>query len=107
MSDLDEYWKVSVEECLSELNIQVSKSQFEQMVRDMTLSSEMESEAKGYHFIPDPREAEDSAEIEKLKERIKDLEYREGCFVRSVASRRNCDVTDVYIDNSGQVIYRP
>lgn len=103
----DEYWKISVEESIGELDINLTDDQIILLSNDMYLSSQMESEAKGYHFIPDPVEEENNQTILTLKKQIQELEFNLGCYVSSVAKRRNCEVTDVYLDYSGNVMIHP
>jgi hypothetical protein len=100
---MNEYWKVSLEELLDEHGIVAT----EELIKDIIVVREMESEGCGYINIPNP----ENTEIQDLKNKIKQLVSEHSRQIegirKGVAQRRNVEPSDVSIDSDGNIIYYP
>lgn len=100
---MNEYWKESLEDVFDTHGITPK----EQLLEDIVHIAEMESEACGYHLIPNPM----STEVEELKAKIIEIKSEHdrqiNGVLKGVAERRNVDIGSVTIDKDGLVIYYP
>ena len=83
------YWQTCVEEAVSEIGIVATSEQVAQLAEAMSHISEMESEATGRYFIPNPLET-------RLKETEAKLKRE-----RELIHCRKCDGTGRLQYNSG------
>lgn len=98
-----EYWKASLEEVLDEHGIVLTDN----LLKDILIIREMESEGCGYINIPNP----ENTEIERLKSEIEQIKKRHSHQIEGirngVAKRRNVEPEDVTIDENGHVVFYP
>jgi len=65
--EIDPYWQEAVECALEEAGVAATKEQVAVISQDIERAAGMESEAKGYHNIPNPLQSEVDARDRALK----------------------------------------
>lgn len=104
---MSDYWTISVNELLDEYGLHLDDEKICSFVEDIKMIGEMEFEATGREFIPNPLQAEvDTAKaLLTMKEDTHDRMIRG--IKEGVAARRNVRLQDVSIDADGMVTYYP
>ena len=104
MSKNNTYWGTCIDELLGDLGIELGDKR-EEFIKGVMSIAEMESEACGDYFIPNPL----SDRVRELEDKIK---VKERSFDRiihgikkRVAESRNVAISDVTIDNDGYIEY--
>jgi len=98
---MSDYWEESLKEIFSDHNLKLTP----EIISDIIMTAEMESEATGMVNIPNPM----CSEVDRLKATIREMESAHNNQVsgilKGVASRRNVSVSDVHVDGNGNITY--
>lgn len=99
------YWQECISEALDEAGIEASQEQIQTIAKIVSGAHENYGMAFGHDCIPNPV----LAEVETLKKKIKKIEegHEKQIFGirKGVAERRGIDVSNVYVDDNGNVTY--
>ena len=101
------YWREALETALEGVDRfeALTSEQYTEAAKTLAGWSEDRAFAFGEDCIPDPMDRQHTDEIAALKREIADREREVDCYRQSVARRRHVDVSEVYLDRSGIVIY--
>ncbi len=99
-----DYWKECIKEAFEDSKIIATDEQIDNVASWVEGAHENYSMANGHDVIQSPVENEKDRQIKTLKSEIERLENNVTTYRKSVATRRNVPIEDVYIEN-GDVIY--
>ncbi len=77
------------------------------IAKSLCISQEMQGMAFGYDAIPSRANSELDELKVKYEKQIKELEERELCYRKSVATRRRVELNRVYLHRDGSVMISP
>lgn len=102
---MSDYWKECIEESFEDAGISATKEQIDIIVNWAESAHENYGMAHGHEYIPNPM----AAEVENIKRDMANLQRNHQIQLdgvrNGVANRRNVDITDVNIDDRGNVTY--
>jgi len=99
------YWQECIKEAFEEYEIKVNEQQVKGVIEWVEGAHENCSMATGQEFITNPMNAEVDALKAKIKQLESDHEKQIDGVLKGVARRRNISVSDVGIDDDGNVYY--
>jgi len=99
-----DYWEECISEALDDAGVTVTKEQLDTITSWVEGAHDNYGLATGSECIPNPLEAEIKALKADHEKEVAELEEREQCYKRSVATRRGTKPENVWLEN-GDVVY--
>lgn len=102
-----DYWIEAVQCSLDENGLfgYIPKELIKSIAKDMHNAYENIGMAFGDHVARSPVETDKDRKIKALEAQVKELEKDIYCYKSNVARRRHVEPNEVYLSNSGEVMY--